>query len=129
MSTSSPNARQAAENAFHHALGERRDQVRAAGLKFDPRSETQLEQAYDDGDLIGSLGSGISRFKPPGDPVKLQAMARLMKAGVDTWEHVLIRPGAPWASYVTPGARRGAKSAIDEAQKLVPYVSKDVEGA
>ena len=120
--SSPPDPRQAAENAFRHALEERRDQIRAAGLRFDPRSETRLEKAYDDGNLLGGLCEGVARFKPPGDPVRLQAMARLMKGGLDTWEHVLIRPGSPWARYVTPQARRGAQAAIAEAQKLVPFV-------
>lgn len=121
MSTPAEKKREA-ENAFRHALEERRDQIREAGLKFDPRSETRLEKAYDEGDLVGRLCKGVARFKPPGDPVRLQAMARLMKKDLETWEHVLIRPGAPWADYVTPEARRGARSAIAEAQKLVSFV-------
>jgi hypothetical protein len=122
LSTTPSDPRRAAENAFRHALEERRDQIRDAGLRFDPRSETQLEKAYDEKHLLSGLCEGVARFKPPGDPVRLQAMARLMKGGLDTWEHVLIRPGAPWERYVTPEARRGARTAIAEAQKLVPFV-------
>ncbi|MPZ24444.1 MAG: hypothetical protein GEU28_13130 [Dehalococcoidia bacterium] len=122
MSITPSDPRLAAENAFRHALEERRHQIRDAGLRFDPRSETQLEKAYDEGNLLSGLCEGVARFKPPGDPVRLQAMARLIKRGIDTWEHVLIRPGAPWERYVTPEARRGARAAIAEAQKVVPFV-------
>jgi hypothetical protein len=122
LSITPSDPRRAAENAFRHGLKERRDQIRDAGLRFDPRSEAQLQKAYGKGNLLSGLCEGVARFKPPGDPVRLQAMARLMKRGLDTWEHVLIRPGEPWERYVTPEARRGARAAIAEAEKLVPFV-------
>jgi hypothetical protein len=30
------------------------------------------------------------------DPRYLEAMARVIKRGLETWEHVLIRRGVPW---------------------------------
>jgi hypothetical protein len=79
-----------AENAFLHALEARRDKIRDAGLRFDPRSEAQLEKAYDEGHLFSGLCKGVARFKPPGDSVRLQAMARLMKNDLDTWERAAL---------------------------------------
>jgi hypothetical protein len=47
-------------------------------------------------------------------------MARVIKRGLETWEHVLIRRGVPWERYVTGAARRGA--CIADAQFYVPLV-------
>jgi hypothetical protein len=67
--------------------------------------------------------AGVWRFKAGrGDPQRLLAMARVMKAGLPTWEELLIQPGEPWEPYVTPGARRGARAAIADAKACIPVV-------
>ena len=45
----------------------------------------------------------------------LAAMARAIKRGLPTWEHVLKQKGEPWTPYVTPKARRGAERCIADA--------------
>ena len=123
MSINPSNPRRAAENAFWYALQERRDQIRAAGLPFDERSHTQHRELHAEGRLISGLVAGVARYKAgAGKPWRLKAMAVAMKAGLPTWEHLLIQPGEPWAPYVTQGAKRGARAAIADAKSLIPFV-------
>jgi hypothetical protein len=113
----------AAENAFWHALEERRDQIREAGLAFDERSHHRFRESYAEGRLLSGLCAGVERYKKGrGDPDRLQAMARVMKRGLPTWEDILIRRGEPWTPYVTPKARRGAQWAIADAKTIIPFV-------
>jgi hypothetical protein len=123
LSNPPSDPRRAAEKAFWHALQERRDQIRDAGLKFDERSHYEFAKGYEAGTLLSGLCAGVGRFKAGrGDPQRLQAMARVMKAGLPTWEDLLIQPGEPWTPYVTPGARRGARAAIADAKACIPFV-------
>jgi hypothetical protein len=122
LSTSSPTPRRIAENSLWHALEERREQVGRAGLKYSPRQYAQLKQAHEDGDLIAQLCAAMEGYTGKGDPYYLEAMARVIKRGLETWEHVLIRRGTPWERYVTRGARRGAETAIANAEFYVPLV-------
>ena len=51
-------------------------------------------------------------------------MAETLDHGLEVWEQVLIRPGAPWVPYMTPKARLGARKAIGEAKKWVKDPAK-----
>jgi hypothetical protein len=123
VSASQSDPRRAAENAFWSALEERRDQIRAAGLTFDERSHHHLREAHADGTLLAGLCAGVGRYKTGGgDPHKLEVMAKVIKRGLPTWEDLLIRPGAPWAPYVTAEGRMGAKRCIADAKAYIPFV-------
>lgn len=64
----------------------------------------------------------METYKSPGDPHYLTPMAHALKRNLETVEDVLIRRGEQWSRYVTPQARRGAKTIIADARKLVPFV-------
>ena len=113
----------AAENAFWAAPEERRDKIRAAGLPFDERSHHPFREAHAERRLVSGRVAGVARCKRGrGTPGRLKPIAAAMKAHLPTWEHLLIQPGEPWAPYVTPEAKRGARSAIADAEGLVPFV-------
>ena len=102
---------------------ERREQFRAAGVKFDERSHSRFGKAYAKGTLLSGLCGKAERYNAGrGDPNRLQAKARAMKHRLPTWEGLLIKPGAPWATYVPTGARQGAQAAIDDAKPFIPFV-------
>lgn len=123
MTPPTPNPRRAAENAFWNALEQRRDQIRAAGVPFDERSHDRFRQLHAERRLISGLVAGVSRYNAGnGKPHRLKAMAAAMKAGLPTWENLLIQPGEPWTPYVTQEARRGARAAIADAKPLIPFV-------
>ena len=130
MSSIPSNPRRAAENALWDALKERHDQIRAAGVGFSERQPDQLRKAYEAGELIDWMHRAMENY--PGDGNldnlaalnldNLAAMARTIKRGLPTWEHVLIRPGEPWTPYVTPKARRGAENSIGDATAYIKYL-------
>ncbi len=123
MSINPSNPRRAAENALWYALEERRDQIRAAGLPFDERSHHRFRELHAERRLISAFVAGVARYKAGGgDPVRLKAIAVVMKAGLPTWEHLLIQPSEPWAPYVTQEAKRGARAVIADAQALILFV-------
>lgn len=122
MSTTVSNARRAAENALWHALEERRDQIRAAGLTFSERQHHQFREAHAAGSLIQKLCGAMENYTGNGDPYYLRPMAQAIKHGLRTWEEVLICTGEPWRPYVTPRARRGAQTCIKDATAYIPFL-------
>lgn len=123
MSITPSNPRRLAENALWYALDERREQLRDVGLPFDERSHHHFRELHDERRLISGLCKGMGQYKKGrGDPDRLRPMAQAIKAGLDTWEHVLTRRGEPWTPYVTPEARRGATWAIEDAKDIIPFV-------
>jgi hypothetical protein len=115
------NTKRAAENALWHALEERRDDIRAAGL-WTGRSEQQHQgfgEAHAAARLIDELVAIMERraMRAGGDPVQLTAMAQAIKHGFPIWEEVLIRPGELWTPYFKrPRVREGAERAIEAAK-------------
>ena len=124
MSTATSKPRQDAENALWHALEERRDAIRAAGLGFSERQHHQLRQAWAAGRLIDRLNAGMEKRAKAtrADEYYLRPMAQAIKAGLHPWEELLVRRGEPWAPYVTPGARQGARRAIEDAKAYIPLL-------
>jgi len=123
MTSSSADEHRLAENAFWAALEKRRDDIRAAGVPFDERSQSKFRELHDAHRLLGSLIAGVSRYRRgQGDPVRLKAMAQVIRAELPTWEHLLLRAEEPWTPFVTKEARRGAQAAIDDASELVPWI-------
>ena len=122
MSTAPSAGRRAAENALWHALEERRDAVRTAGLGFSERQHHQFREAHAAGNLIGERGTASESYTGGADPYYLRPMAQVIKSGLPTWEDVLIRRGESWTRYVTPGARRGARRAIADATSYIPFL-------
>ena len=118
------NPRRDAENALWHALEERRDAIRAKKLVFSERQHHQFREAHAAGTLIATLCKAMENYRSnsPGEAYYLEAQARQIKAGLENWEHVLIRQNAPWSPYVTSAARRGANQCIKDAKQLVPFV-------
>lgn len=120
---SETDQQRAAENAFWTALEERRDDIRAARVPFDERSHSKFRELHSEHRLLSGLVAGVSRYKRGrGDPNRLKAMALVMKAGLPTWEHLLLRPAEPWTPFVTKQAERGARAAIADAEELVRWV-------
>jgi len=116
LSTTSSKPPRAAENALWQALEERRDLIRAIGPKFSERQHRYFRQAYAAGNLIAHLCGKMANYKKGhNDREYLEAMALLIKAGLPTWEHILIREREPWTDYVTDEARRGARQCIQDA--------------
>ena len=76
----------------------------------------------------GSSVGLLREWRATSGAVALLAVCRLkpitaaMKAHLPTREHLLIQPGEPWAPYVTPEAKRGARAAIADAEELIPFV-------
>ncbi len=105
-----------------HALEERREQIRAAGLSFSERQHDQFRQAHAAGKLIAHLCADMENDAGKGDSYYLRPMAQAIKNGLSTWEDVLIRRGAPWTPYVTPAARRAAERWIAEAKAYIPFL-------
>src|SRR5262245_422469 len=124
MSITASDPRRAAANALWYALEERRDQIRAAGLRFGERQHHQMREAHDEGRLLDWMCKAMENHKdkPPRNPANLAAMAKVIKSGLPTWEHVLIRRGEPWAPYVTPKARLGAQLSIAGAKAYTPFI-------
>lgn len=122
VSTSLSDPRRAAENALWYALEERRDRIRDAGLSFSERQHHLFREAHATGNLIRELCGAMERYKSTGDEYYLRPMAEAIKRGLETWEHVLIRPGEPWTPYVTPAARSGARRCIADAKAFIPLL-------
>jgi hypothetical protein len=124
MSTTSSDPRRAAANDLWHALEARRDAIRAAGLGFSERQHSLLREAHNAGGLIDRLNTAMERRAKAttADPYYLRAMADAMKHGLPIWEEILIQPGQTWTPYVTPGARRGAKRAIEDAKAYIAFL-------
>lgn len=62
------------------------------------------------------------RNPPPITSASRKAMARTKKAGLDTWEDVMIRPGQPWTPYITPRAKLGAQECVADAVAYIPFL-------
>lgn len=123
MSGFAPNPQRAAENALWHALEERRDEIRAAKLSFSERQHHQLREAHAADRLIATLCNWMENYDSArSDPYYKKPVAQAIKHGLETWEHVFIRPNQPWTPYVTPRARRGAKQCVADAQAYIPYL-------
>ena len=117
----STGSKRDAENALWHALGERRDNLRAAKL-WTRRTEQQhrkLEAAYDDGRLIDALVDAMERRARASvhSDVHLSQMAKVIKAGYPIWEQILIEPNKPWSRYFRGRlVREGAEGAVADAK-------------
>jgi hypothetical protein len=124
VATPPPDPRRAADNALWHALEERREAIRAAGLTFSERQHHQLREAWHEHRLIDALCNAMEDYthKAAPNPYYLRPMAQAIKKGLETWEHVLIRRGEPWTRYVTPKARRGANKVIADATAYIPFL-------
>jgi hypothetical protein len=88
MSSASSNPRRDAENALWHALDERRDALRAVGLRFSGRQYGQFREAYEAGRLIDELNramEGRPTAPPGGNPYYLCPMAEALKRGLAPW--------------------------------------------
>ena len=81
-----------------------------------------MQEAYDGGTLIASMCNAMEPYDGHGDPDYLAAMARQIKNGLPTWEHILIRPGEPWTPDVTPKARRASRQSIADATAYIPFI-------
>ena len=115
----------AAENAFWAAPEERRDKIRAAGLPFDERSHHPFREAHAERRLISGLVAGVARYKRGrGTPGRLPSEAYNSgdEGSPSDSGAPPIQPGEPWAPYVTPEAKRGARAAIADAEELIPFV-------
>jgi hypothetical protein len=124
LSTASSDPRRSGENALWHAPEERRDAIRAAGVRFSERQHHQMREAHAAGRLIGELNAAMERKAAATrvDPDDMRAMARAIKAGLAPWEEVLIRRGEPWIPYFTARARQGPGRAIKDAEAYVPFL-------
>jgi hypothetical protein len=83
-----------------------------------------LREAHAAGRLIDELNAAMERRATAAgaDPYYLRPMAEAIKRGLHPWEEVLLRRGEPWTPYVTPGARRGARRAIEDAKSYIPLL-------
>lgn len=113
-----------------NALVERRHQIRTAGVGFSERQHHQLREAYEAGKLLDWMHRAMENYPGNGnlDDLaarnldNLAAMAKTIKRGPPTWEHILTRMGEPWTPYVTPKARRGAENSIGGATAYIKYL-------
>lgn len=115
MSTASSNPGRDAENARWHALEERRDALRAVGLRFSGRQYGQIREAHAAGRLIDELNRAMEgrATAPPGNPYYLRPTAKALRRGLAPWEEVLIRRNEPWTPYFTSRARgRGRRGSV-----------------
>jgi hypothetical protein len=83
-----------------------------------------LREAHAARRLIDELNAAMERRAAAtrANPYYMRPMAQAIKHGLAPWEEVLIRRGEPWTPYVTPGARRGARRAIEDAKAYIPLL-------
>jgi hypothetical protein len=93
-----------AQNNLWHALEQRRQELNKAGLKFSSRQYAKMAKAHADGGLIAWFIKDLAGTVDQNE--NIEAMARAMKAGVETWEHVLIDPTGAWAGFVPAATRQ-----------------------
>lgn len=113
----------AAENALWHALEERRDQIRAAGLGFSERQHHRFRELWEEKRLIQGLNESMARYKEgSGDPYYLRPMAEALKHGFQPWEELLLRHDEAWSPYVSAKARLGCQRSIADAKAFIPFL-------
>jgi hypothetical protein len=113
-----------AENAFWDAVEEGRNQIRAAGLRFDERSHHRFREAHEEGNLLDGLCAGVERYYKEGsrDPNRLLAVAQVIKHDLPSWEHVLDPRGLPVGARRDARARLSAERAIADAKDLIRFL-------
>jgi len=123
MSAAPPDPRRA-ENDLWHALEERRDEIRAAGLGFSERQHHHLREAHAARRLIAELNASMEKRASgaSGDSYYLRPMAQAIQAGFQPWEELITRTDETWTEFFTSRARQGARQAIDDAKAYIPFL-------